>query len=159
MEFYKVHSITFDDIRRYNYDNMRLGVIVHIVDESGKILLQKRGPKCKDDALLFEDVGGKLEDNDLDFKSAYIREMKEEMGPEAVFELSNPVGIYHCEKNGVNWIFVIFSAKYIKGNFLVMEDKKCLGYKFFDYEEITNSNEVSEGSKFLTKSLKKEYNI
>lgn len=159
MEFYKSSNITFDDLRLFNYNNMKIGVIVHIVDSNGKILLQKRGPKCKDDALLFEDVGGRLEDSDIDFKSAIIREMKEEVGEDAIFDISNPVGIYHSEKGDVNWMFVIFIAKYLKGDIKVMEKEKCLGYNFFSYDDIINSNEVSNGSKFLTKSLRKEYNI
>lgn len=159
MEFYKSNNVTFEDLRVYNYNNMKIGVIVHIVDSNGKILLQKRGPKCKDDSLLFEDIGGKLEENDIDFKSAIIREMKEEIGDDAIFDISNPIGIYHSEKGDVNWLFVIFIAKYIKGNINIMEKEKCLGYKFFSYDDIINSNEVSSGSKFLTKSIRKEYNI
>ena len=35
----------------------------------------------------------------------------------------------------------------------IMEPEKCMGYKFFSYKEAINSNLVSEGCKFLIRSI------
>ena len=81
MKFYKLdHSVNNGDIRKFNFDNQRIGVIAHIEDENGKILLQQRGLKSRDENGLYEDVGGSVENSDVDFKAAIIREMQEEMG-------------------------------------------------------------------------------
>ena len=46
MEYYVLdHEATMDDIKRFNFPNQKLGVIVHIEDKSKKILLQQRGGK------------------------------------------------------------------------------------------------------------------
>ncbi len=154
MKFYKMnHSVNSEDIQKFNFENQRIGVIVHIEDNNGKILLQQRGVKSRDENGLFEDVGGSVENSDIDFKSAIIREMQEEMGNDANIKLSDSTGIYHCFKNNINWIFVIFEGEYIEGNINIMEPEKCMGYKFFTYDEAINSNLVSESCKFLIKAI------
>ena len=64
--FYKFdREITFNDIKKFNYPNQRIGVIIHIENDEGKILLQQRGPKSSDEQGLYEDVGGKYETKDM----------------------------------------------------------------------------------------------
>lgn len=153
-KFYKINKeINSETIKKFNFENQRIGVIAHIENSDGKILLQQRGAKSRDENGLYEDVGGSVENSDVDFKSAIIREMKEEMGNEANIELLDFSGIYHCYKHNTNWIFVIFKGKYIDGNINIMEPEKCMGYKFFSYEEAINSNLVSKSCKFLIKAL------
>ena len=77
MEFYKLnHEVNKKDLEHFSYPNQKLGVIIHIEDEEGKILLQRRGPKSRDENGLFEDVGGKIEKSDITFKKAIERELK-----------------------------------------------------------------------------------
>ncbi len=157
MKFYKIdHSVNSGDIKKFNFENQKVGVIAHIEDESGKILLQQRGLKSRDENGLYEDVGGSVENSDVDFKSAIIREMQEEMGNDANIKLFDSTGIYHCCKNNTNWIFVIFKGKYIDGNINIMEPEKCMGYKFFTYDEAINSKLVSESCKFLIKAINED---
>ena len=154
MDFYKLdHEATMEDINNFKYNNQKIGVIVHIENEKGEILLQQRGIKSRDENGLFEDVGGKVDSTDKDFKSAIIREMKEEIGNSAEIEINDSIGIYHCEKKDINWIFVIYFGKYIKGEIKVMEPDKCQGYKFFSYQEAIDSEVVTKSCKFLTKSI------
>lgn len=155
MKFYEMnHQVSKNDIDKFNFKDKRVGVIVHIEDENGRILLQQRVPKCRDENGHYEDVGGSVESSDVNFKSAIIREMQEEMGADVNIDLSNSIGIYHCPKNNGNWVFVIFKGKYINGNINIMEPEKCTGYKFFTYDEAINSNLVSNDCKFLIKSVK-----
>ena len=86
--FYKFdREITFNDIKKFNYPNQRIGVIIHIENDEGKILLQQRGPKSSDEQGLYEDVGGKYETKDATFKDTIIRELKEETG--IVYDANN----------------------------------------------------------------------
>lgn len=155
MEYYKMTKpVEYTDLEHFQYPNRRIGVIVHIVDANGKILLQQRGTKSRDENGLYEDVGGSVEEYDNDYRSAISREMIEEMGPNVQIELSESTGIYHCKKGNTNWVFVIFHGKYIGGEIQIMEPTKCMGYHFFEYEEAMFSPLVSESCKFLMKQLK-----
>lgn len=155
MEFYKMnHEVTEKDIKKFNMENQRIGVIVHIEDKDGNILLQQRGLKSRDENGLFEDVGGSLEEFDSNYRAAIIREMHEEMGKEAKIELSDTSNIFHVSKNNTNWIFVIFKGRYLGGAIKIIEPEKCMGYKFFSYNEILNSSLVTESCKYLCKEIR-----
>ena len=154
MDYHEIdHEATMEDIDKFIYDNKKIGVIVHVEDSDGKILLQQRGSKSRDENGLFEDVGGKFDDTDSSFKEAIIREFKEEAGEDANIEIGRSIGIYHCFKNNTNWVFVIYFGKYIDGELKVMEPDKCLGYKFFTKEEALSSDVVTESCKFLINEL------
>lgn len=156
MEFYKLdHEATMEDIKQFNYPNQKLAVIAHIKDVNSKILLQQRGPKSRDENGLFQDISGKIEEYDASFKDALLRELKEEVGTDAKININSTLGIYHLYKNNINWLFIVFDCLYLKGELKIMEDGKCLGYKLFDYDEISNSDVVTKSSKFLNKEIYK----
>lgn len=157
MKFYPInHEATFNDIEKFDYPNRKIGVIAHIENDKGEILLQQRGAKSRDENGLYEDIGGKVDSDDFSFKEAIIREIKEEAGEDIKLEFKgNSIGIYHCHKNNTNWIFVIYFVKYINGDIRIMEPDKCLGYKFFTYKEAIGSDLVTESCKYLIKNIKK----
>ena len=159
MNFYPInYEAVFEDIERFNYLNKKVGVIAHIENDKGEILLQQRGIKSRDENGLFEDIGGKVDSDDLTFKDAIIREIKEEAGDDIKLDFNgNSIGIYHCFKNSVNWIFIIYFVKYISGDFKIMEPDKCIGYNFFTYEDVINSELVSESCKYLIKSIRNNF--
>lgn len=153
MEFNEVDGIV--DLEKYNYSNYKVGVIAHIIDKDGNILLQQRGVKSRDENGLFEDVGGKVDKDDTDYKSAIEREIKEEMGDDVNIKLSNPVGVWYVPKKDTNWLFIVFKGTYLDGNIKIMEPDKCMGYKFFTYDEAVESNMLSESCNFLVKIMQK----
>lgn len=159
MKFYPInHEAIFGDIEKFNYPNRKIGVIAHIENDKGEILLQQRGIKSRDENGLYEYIGGKVDSDDFSFKKAIIREIKEEAGDDIKLEFNgNSIGIYHCYKNNINWMFIIYFVKYINGTIKIMEPDKCLGYKFFNYKEAINSNLVTESCKYLIKSIKNNY--
>ena len=153
MEFNEVDGIV--DLEKYNYSNYKIGVIAHIIDKDGNILLQQRGVKSRDENGLFEDVGGKVDKDDTDYKSAIEREIKEEMGDDVNIKLTNPVGVWYVPKKDTNWLFIVFKGTYLDGNIKIMEPDKCMGYKFFTYDEAVESNMLSESCNFLVKIMQK----
>ena len=158
MHFYSMdHEASFEDLKKFNYPNQKVGVIAHIENENGEILLQQRGVKSRDENGFYEDIGGKVEKEDTNFLQAIKREIKEEAGVEINLVFSDSIGIYHCYKNDINWIFVIYFVKYIDGNFKIMEKDKCTDYHFFKYDEAINSELVTESCKYLIKSIKCNY--
>ena len=156
MQFYPLdHEATIEDIQKFHYKNKKIGVIAHIINDKQEILLQQRGRESRDENNLYENIGGKVEKIDLNYKEAIIRELKEEAGDDLNLEIFDSIGIYYCHKKNNDWLFVIYLMKYISGNFKIMEPTKCEGYKFFSYEEAMESTRVTEGSKYLIKTLRK----
>lgn len=156
MRFYKLNrEVTMEDTKRFNFPNQKLAVIAQIKDNNGKILLQQRGPKFRDEYGLYQDISGKAENYDNSFKDAIIREISEEVGTSANIKINSSIGIYHLHKNNINWIFIVFECLYLSGELKIMEKDKCLGYKFFDYNEIETSPLVTKSSKFLNKEIKR----
>lgn len=149
------HEVTLSDLDNFNYSNQKIGVIVHIENKDGGILLQQRGIKSRDENGLYEDIGGRVESSDISFKDAIIRELEEEAGTDIKLEIGDSIGIYHCFKNNINWLFIIYFGRYLSGEFMIMEPDKCMGYKFFKYEDAINSDKVSESCKFLIKQIGK----
>lgn len=80
--------------------------------------------------------------------------MLEEMGSNIKVEIKDTLGIYHVQKKDINWVFIVFAGKYIEGEAEIMEPDKCIGYKFFSYDETQNSNLLSESCKFLIDKIK-----
>lgn len=146
------HEITLKDVEKFDYPNSKYGVIVHIENDKGELLLQQRGSNSRDEKRKIEYIGGSLESNES-FKEAILREIKEEAGEDMRLEFEDFSGIFHYYKNNINWIFAIFKAKYIDGEIRIMEPSKCLGYHFFTKEEALNSPIVTEGCKFLIKNI------
>lgn len=156
MKFHEINdNITFKDLDKYGYTNYKVGVIVHITDNKDRILLQQRGAKSRDENGLYEDVGGKVDKDDIDFRYAIEREIKEEMGEDVNINISNPIGVWFVPKKDTNWLFIVFKGLYLNGDIKIMEPDKCMGYKFFTYEEAISSNMLSESCNFLVKTMKK----
>lgn len=156
MEYYILnHEATYEDLAKFNLPNQKIGVIAHIENLAGEILLQQRGVKSRDENGLYEEIGGKVEENDISFKDAMIREIKEEAGDDIDIVVSDSIGIYHIYKNNINWIFVIYFVKYIDGVIKIMEPEKCVDYHFFKYDEALASDLVTDSCKYLTKCIKK----
>lgn len=155
MNFYLLdHEATFEDLKNFNFPNQKVGVIAHIENKNGEILLQQRGEKSRDENGMYEDIGGKFDSEDKNFKSAIIREIKEEAGNKLNLIFDNSIGIYHCNKNNVNWIFIIYFVKYINGNIKIMEPDKCKNYHFFKYDEVMKSDLVTDSCKYLCKQIR-----
>ncbi len=114
MDFYKLdHEATIGDLKQFNFPNQKIGVIAHIENDIGEILLQQRGEKSRDENGLYEDLGGKVNPEDDSFKAAIIREIREEAGSEINYSFDNSIGICHFFKNNINWIFIIYFVRYI----------------------------------------------
>jgi len=159
MKFYPLsHEASIEDINKFNYSNKKIGVIIHIENAEGQILLQQRGPKSSGKNGLYEDIGGKVEEKDATYKHAILRELKEEAGKNINLEMSQSIGIFQCQQSNINWLFIIYFAKYIGGEIKIMEPEKCLDYRFFSYEEALASNLVTEECKYLIKSVKRRVN-
>ena len=58
----------------------KVAVIVYAFDENNKIIFQRRGPGCRDERFKLETIGGRVKEDDIDFRTALNREIIEEVG-------------------------------------------------------------------------------
>lgn len=119
----------------------RCAVIALILDKNGNVLLQRRGPKSRDEVGKLEDIGGAVEDTDLTFRDAMRREIFEEVGNDINFTIDELVGASLVTKydsrtdNDVNWFFLLYKCTYIGGELKINEPGKSLGYEFYKQNE------------------------
>lgn len=127
----------------------RTAVIALILDKEDNIILQRRGPKSRDEQFMLEDIGGAVEESDLSFKDALRREIAEEVGKEIKYSIDEFVGGFLVNKfdsrtdKNVNWLFLLYKCTYIEGEFKINEPGKCVGYEFYKYKELPK-NEVAK---------------
>ncbi len=120
----------------------RCAVIALILDQDGRILLQRRGPKSRDEVGKLEDIGGAVEDTDITFRDAMKREILEEAGEDINFTIDELVGASLVSKydsrsdSNVNWFFILYKCTYIDGELKINEPGKSLGYEFYKQDEL-----------------------
>lgn len=139
-----------------NLPPYRLAVIVILEDEQGNIILQRRGPKSRDEFNRLEDIGGAVEEYDDNLIEALKREIKEEVGEEANITIEEFIGAVLETKydpytnQNINWLFCLYHGIYHDGKLLINEPGKCLGYEFYKYDNLPHA-ELSKTSEYFNK--------
>lgn len=132
----------------------KLGVIGMIIDKDDKIILQRRGPKASGDCNRLSDMGGAVEDIDVTFKDALLRELREECGDKFNVEFDGFICAFvknyfdNRLQKQINRIFLVYKLNYVSGEFLINEPGKALGYEWYDVNKIPK-DEVMETSLFI----------
>ncbi len=132
----------------------KLGVIGMIIDKDNKVLFQRRGPKASSDCNKLSDMGGAVEDNDMTFKEALIRELREECGNDFKVEFDGFICAFvknyfdNRLQKQINRIFLVYKLNYIEGEFVINEPGKALSYEWYDVYDIPK-DEVMETSLFI----------
>ncbi len=138
----------------------RCAVIALMLDSDGRIILQRRGPKSRDEVGMLEDIGGAYEETDITFRNAMEREILEEVGDDLVYSIDSLVGGCLVTKfdsrsnKDVNWLFLLYKCSYISGEFKINEVGKCLGYEVYSYDKLP----ISEVAKTTLDFWKYYYN-
>lgn len=152
---FKREVIDYLDLQEYlkendiNLPKYRVAVISLMMDENKRILLQRRGPKSRDEFGKLEDIGGAFEENDNTFREAMNREILEEVGNEINYSIDQLVGACLVKKydsrtnQDVNWLFLLYKCTYIGGILKINEPGKCLGYEFYKYDELPKDEVAS----------------
>lgn len=144
-------------------EEYKVAVIVYAFDENNRIIFQRRGPGCRDERLKLETIGGRVKENDIDFRTALNREIVEEVGTEANIEIGEFITAtyattfddrYHKEQP---WIYLAYKGISKSGQLKIVEPDKCLGYERYKIGEV-DEKELSNGAKELYKIVSEKYN-
>lgn len=140
----------------------KVAVIVYAFDEDNRIIFQRRGPGCRDERFKLETIGGRVKEDDIDFRSALYREIVEEVGNEANIEIeefitSTYAKTYDTRNNKEQaWVYLAYKGKLKSGELKIAEPDKCLGYEKYKIGKV-DENELSNGAKELYKIVSEKY--
>lgn len=135
----------------------QVAVIVFAYDKNNKLILQRRGPKCKDERFKLEGIGGRVEKTDKDFRSALNREIKEEIGEKAIIEIKEFITALTKKTLNINknieeyWILLAYEGILKEGELQIIEPEKNLGFETYSLEQVPE--------KELSTAAREFYNI
>ena len=141
----------------------KVAVIVYAFDKDNKIIFQRRGPGCRDERSKLETIGGRVKEDDIDFRTALNREIIEEVGAEANIEIGEFItstfattfdNRYDKEQP---WVYLVYKGTLKSGELEIAEPDKCLGYERYKIVEV-DEKELSNGAKELYKIVSEKYN-
>ena len=114
---------------------VKVAVVGFIFDRNGNLVLHRRGPGARDEIGKLQALGGSVNGGDGNFREALIRELAEECGSEAKFEVSSFIGAQLDGKvdghthTYVNWIILGYKVNHISGELINNEPDRCVGFE------------------------------
>ena len=120
-------------------DYIGVGVGAIIRDDTGKVLLCKRGKDARNESGAWEFPGGAVEFGDT-LAQTIIREIKEELDIEIeiIEQLTAQDHLIPQEKQ--HWVTTPFFCKILSGTTRIMEPNKCDEVGWFTLKEIETMN-------------------
>lgn len=135
-----------------DFGKIKACVICFVFDKDNNLILNRRGPGARDEVGMLQAIGGSVNHNDIDFRSAMMRELREEAG-NAEFEVSDFLGavlnptVDKTTGELINWIIIGYKGKLVTGEVENMEPDRCIGFEKakmdeFKAEEISRSTYI-----------------
>ena len=107
---------------------------------------------CRDERLKLETIGGRVKEDDLDFRTALKREIVEEVGENAKINIEEFITAtfattfdnrYNREQS---WVYIVYQGVLESGELEIAEPDKCIGYERYKMGEV-DETELSRGAK------------
>ncbi len=105
-------------------DYIGVGVGVAIWNDSGQILLMRRGGKAYNERGVWALPGGKVDYGDTLHDTA-VREIQEELGVKIEITGQLPAYDHRIPEEDQHWVTNIFEAKIVEGTPSILEPDKC----------------------------------
>jgi len=142
--------------------DFQVAVIIYAFDKDNKIIFQRRGMGCRDERLKLETIGGRVKEEDLDFRIALKREIVEEVGENAKINVEEFITAtfattfdnrYNREQS---WIYLVYKGKLESGELEIAEPDKCIRYERYKIGEV-DETELSNGAKEIYGIVSEKY--
>ena len=146
----------------YIPNDFQVAVIIYAFDKDNKIIFQRRGMGCRDERLKLETIGGRVKEEDLDFRIALKREIVEEVGENAKINVEEFITAtfattfdnrYNREQS---WIYLVYKGKLESGELEIAEPDKCIRYERYKIGEV-DETELSNGAKEIYNIVSEKY--
>lgn len=138
---------------------VKVAVVGFIFDKNGNLVLHRRGPGARDEIGKLQALGGSVNSGDGDFRNALIRELAEECGTDAKFEIDSFIGAQLDGKvdghthTYVNWIILAYKVNLISGELINNEPDRCVGFEKAPLDGFNLSETSSTAANFIKQML------
>ena len=139
---------------------MKVCVVCMLYDQEGKIVLHRRGAKARDEVGKLELIGGSVDRSDGEFRDALLRELREEAGIEAKFEVGDFIvaqHTQHVDKNTdelIDWVVLCYDGRIVSGELVNMEPDRCVEFTRKTVEEYLDDPDLSDSCRSFMKYIK-----
>lgn len=141
-------------------EQVKVAVVGFIFDKNGNLVLHRRGPGARDEIGKLQALGGSVNSGDGDFRNALVRELSEECGGEANFEIKDFIGaqldgkVDGHSRTFINWIILGYRVDHLSGELINNEPDRCVGFE----KAPMNQFDLSECSKTAANFIKEMLN-
>ena len=139
---------------------MKVCVVCFLYDQEGKIVLHRRGEKARDEIGKLEAIGGSVDRTDGDFREALLRELNEEAGFEATYEIGNFIvaqHTQHVDKNTdelIDWVVLAYKGRVVSGELINMEPERCVEFTRRNIDEYLADKDLSDSCRNFLQFIK-----
>ena len=147
-------------INERSIHKMKVCVVCMLYDLDGKIVLHRRGEKARDEVGKLEAIGGSVDRSDGEFRDALLRELREEAGVEAKFEIGDFIvaqHTQHVDKNTeelIDWVVLCYEGRIVSGELINMEPDRCVEFTHKTIDEYLDDKDLSDSCYNFMKYIK-----
>lgn len=116
-------------------DYIGVGVGVAIFNDSGEVLLMKRGEKSKNEVGKWILIGGTVDFGET-LREAAIRETREELAIEIEIDEQLPAHDHVLPDENQHWVTNVFKAHIVTGTPTIQEPEKCSEIGWFSLDKL-----------------------
>lgn len=144
------------------FGKIKVCVLCFLYDQNGNLILNRRGPGARDEVGKIQALGGSVNNSDGDFRAALLRELKEEGGSNATYQITDFIGalkntvVDSYSKESIDWILLAYKGYVVSGEVENNEPDRCSGIEKMPASEY-NEEEISKSTLcFMKKMLSEE---
>lgn len=140
-------------------DKIKVAVVAFIFDKNGNLILHRRGPGARDEIGKLQAIGGSVNGSDVNFREALNRELKEECGGAAEFEIDSFLAAQLDSKidahtnSLVNWIILAYKVNLVGGELINNEPDRCIGFEKNSLEGFLDDDVSTTAYNFIKEML------
>lgn len=142
-------------------EQVKVAVVGFIFDKNGNLVLHRRGPGARDEIGKLQALGGSVNAGDGDFRNALVRELAEECGGEANFEIKDFIGaqldgkVDGHSRTFINWIILGYKVDHLSGELINNEPDRCVGFEKAPMNQFDLSECSTTAANFIKEMLNK----
>ena len=139
-------------------NKIKVAAVCFIFDKDNNLILHRRGPGARDAVGKLHAIGGSVNNDDVDFRSALARELREEAGSNAKIRVDGFVGalldgkIDRYSGEYIDWIILAYHATLESGELINSEPERCIGFEKAPLTGFSNED-LSDTAKIFIKRL------
>ena len=120
---------------KIEFSKIKVAAVCFIFDKDNNLILHRRGPGARDAVGKVQAIGGSVNNDDVDFREALARELREEAGSQAVIRVDGFIGalldgkVDRYSGEYIDWIILGYHGTLEGGELINSEPERCVGFE------------------------------